>query len=109
MTLGDPHSGACTAEVSEVTAARVKTCCNTGYARGVCPSFPPGEAPDAVRFGIVSREAGAFRIRYVRERDHHPYDDGVLQIPEAAAQGELPSTLERQARAFLESYLRRSL
>jgi len=110
MPLGDPHSGACTAQGSTDGAtaqlSTVRTCCNTGYARGVCPKFPGGEAPDAVRFGIVRREGGMAAIRYVIERDHHPFADGTLELTEAGpADDEL---LQRQARAFLSSYLRRN-
>jgi hypothetical protein len=46
-------------------------------------------------------------IRYVRERDHHPYDDGILVLQETAP-APADSLLERQARAFLNSYLRRN-
>jgi hypothetical protein len=107
MPLGDPHRGACTAQGhQDSSAAAVRTCCNTGYARGVCAKFPGGEAPDAVRFGIVRREGGTAAIRYVMERDHHPFDHGMIELTEAAANdGEL---LQRQARAFLGSYLRRN-
>jgi hypothetical protein len=110
MPLGDPYTGSCTApgqaETGAAPGARVKTCCNTGYARGACPRFPGGEAPDAVRFGIVKREAGLTTLRYVIERDHHPFDDGILQLQEASAAD--ATVLERQARAFLASYLRRN-
>jgi hypothetical protein len=65
-----------------------------------------------VRFGILRREGGVAAIRYVIERDHHPFDDGIIEIREA---GELKEAgaqdselLQRQARAFLSSYLRRN-
>jgi hypothetical protein len=59
-----------------------------------------------VRFGIVERGGGVTRVRWVRERDHHPFDDGVLELRDGdgASQG---SVLERQARAYVASYLRR--
>jgi hypothetical protein len=89
---------------------RLRTCCNTGYVRGACPSFPGGDAPDAVRFGIVQRKGGVATIRYVVERDHHPFDSGTLELYE----GDRPDSgdeklVDRQARAFLHSYLRRTL
>jgi hypothetical protein len=113
MPLGDPYTGVCTAVDAAAVAkalpgGRVHTCCNTGYARGACPSFPGGDAPDAVRFGIVRREAGMATIRYVIERDHHPFDDGTLELREAVEDRAADSTLQRQARAFLSSYLRRT-
>jgi len=82
-----------------------------GYARGQCARFLSNsagiEAPDAVRFGIVKRQDGVATIRYVRERDHHPFDDGTLEIQESAPSGE--TILARQAGAFLASYLRRNV
>jgi hypothetical protein len=106
MPLGDPHAGECTATGAAAPAAHVRTCCNNGYARGVCSQFPGGEAPDAVRFGILHREGGLTSIRYVRERDHHPFDHGTLVLPDrATSPGD--TLLEQQARAYLGSYLRR--
>jgi len=90
----------------------LRTCCNTGYARGACPNFPTGDAPDAVRFGIVRRIDGVATVRYVVERNHHPFDHGTLELPEGEgrqpANEEHAEILERQARAFLLSYLRRT-
>jgi len=106
MPLGDPHAGACSASGGPAPDSRVRTCCNTGYARGRCAAFPiADEGPDAVRFGILRRDAGLTEIRYVRERDHHPHDHGILLLRE----GEQPegTLLDRQACAYLRSYLRR--
>ena len=45
-------------------------------------------------------------IRYVIEQNHFPFDDGTLDLPESA---EARATLlERQALAFLRSFLRRT-
>ncbi|HEY3835961.1 MAG TPA: hypothetical protein VGL72_05300 [Bryobacteraceae bacterium] len=107
MPLGDPHSGVCRASGAELPAIQVRTCCNTGYARGCCGSFPGGDVPDAVRFGIVERKGGTARIQYVMERDHHPYSHGSLELREDGA-GEPEPILTRQARAYLDSYLRRN-
>ena len=106
MPLGDPHAGECSAKGVPAPESRVRTCCNTGYARGRCAEFPiADQGPDAVRFGIVRRDAGLTEIRYVRERDHHPYDHGTLLLREGDPSA--GTLLERQARAYLESYLRR--
>jgi hypothetical protein len=107
MPLGDPHAGLCAAKDGEVPDGRLRTCCNTGYARGTCPSFPGGDAPDAVRFGILQRKDGVATVRYVIERDHHPFDHGTLELSETARGPGDRSVVERQARAFLDSYLRR--
>ena len=106
MPLGDPYAGVCTAQEGPAPDERLRTCCNTGYARGACPHFPGGDAPDAVRFGIAGRKGGVATIRYVVERDHHPFDDGTIELEEKA-HGDDAKLLERQARAFLDSYLRR--
>jgi hypothetical protein len=109
MTLGDPHTGTCTAEGAPAAAGRVRTCCNAGYARHACPSFPGGDAPDAVRFNILRRKAGLATLQYVVERDHHPFEHGTLELRETAVNESGESTLQRQARAFLQSYLRRTV
>jgi hypothetical protein len=102
MPLGDPYAGSCTAGELE---PRIRECCNAGYARGVCPSFPGGNAPDAVRFGIVRLEGGVGSIRYVAERNHYPFETGVLESDGVPADGK--KLIERQADAYLRSYLRR--
>jgi hypothetical protein len=86
------------------------TNCNLGYARGECARFPAGEGPDAVRFTISGHESTAIRIYYVVERDHHPFAHGRLEYSPAAAGFVTPpetAALERQAQAYVESYLRR--
>lgn len=100
--------GSCTASAGEVPDGRLRTCCNTGYARGACPNFPGGEAPDAVRFGIVDRSRGVAKIQYVVERDHYPYDHGILELTESDATTPHTEIVRAQARAFLASYLRRN-
>jgi hypothetical protein len=119
MPLGDPYTGVCTASPIPVPDARLRTCCNAGYARGVCPTFPAGDAGDAVRFGILRRESGLVTIQYVVERDHHPLNHGTLVVQEREAEvreaqrpsegRRVDSLLERQARAYLDSYLRRTV
>jgi hypothetical protein len=111
MPLGDPYAGVCAAgeALAQVPDGRLRTCCNTGYARGACPNFPGGDAPDAVRFGIVQRNGGVATIQYVVERDHYPFDHGTLQLREGAPPDSADGRLvERQARAFLYSYVRRA-
>lgn len=108
MPLGDPHRGKCTVEDRKAPDPHERTCCNTGYARGQCPSFPGGNAPDAVRFGIVSRREGVATLEYVIERNHYPFEHGELQLRETAPASSDITLVERQARAFLSSYLRRN-
>ena len=100
LPLGDSWSGVCRAagaamEPDEVTLNQY---CSLGYARGCCGHFPEGDGPDAVRFHIASDD-GELRIRYVVERNHHPYAHGII-----AAGASTAAVLDRQANAYAESY-----
>jgi hypothetical protein len=117
LPLGDWWKGVChavpgapQADAGAAGANGCDTFCNLGYARGRCARFPEGEGPDAVRFTISSHESTAIHIYYVVERDHHPFAHGRLEYSPAAAgfvTAPDTATLERQARAYVESYLRR--
>jgi hypothetical protein len=111
--LGDPYAGACharPADIVEPPEARQRELCNCGYARGRCDRFPGDSAADAVRFSITGDEAGRVRLVYIVEKDHAPAEHGALEYGVAEASLDGPRTSEllaQQARAFLESYLRR--
>ena len=116
LPLGDWWKGLCRALPGTPQADAVDAVagndagCNLGYARGQCARFPDDDGPDAVRFTVSSHESTAIRISYVLERDHHPFAHGRLEYSTAAAAFVAPPesvALERQARAYLESYLRR--
>ncbi len=115
LPLGDCWKGLCRAvpdapQPEADCGSACDTSCNFGYARGVCPRFPTGEGPDAVRFAISSHEGATVRIRYVVECDHHPFDHGRLEYSLASAafvEAPRTATLARQAQAYVESYLRR--
>jgi len=62
-----------------------------------------------VRFNILRRNAGLATLQYVVERDHHPFEHGTLELRETVGNQSGESTLQRQARAFLQSYLRRTV
>jgi len=82
-----------------------------GYARGRCPRYSCDGAGDAVRFLISNDQAGLVRIEYVVERDHHPHQRGSFEYHRAAAILDPPTgnpQLDRQALAFISSYLRRT-
>src|SRR5690349_60426 len=79
--------------------------CNQGYARCMCPHFPGADAPDAVRFCVIAESAGTLSIRYVVEKNHGPFEQGVMSASEIESNlSEAP--LIRQARAYLASYKR---
>jgi hypothetical protein len=112
LPLGDRWTGVCRAvpDLPWQPDEAVLGLCNLGYARGTCSRFPSGEGPDAVRF-MVSRDDGAsLRIYYVLERDHHPFAHGPLDYSVAWGTFVNPpddGTMSLQARAYVESYLRR--
>lgn len=112
--LGERWAGLCRAAPDapwEPDDATLHPLCNFGYARGACPRFPAGAGPDAVRF-TVSRDAGAsLHLHYVLERDHHPFAHGPFDysLPaDAFVDSPLPAPLGRLARAYIQSYLRRT-
>ena len=111
LPLGESWSGICRAGAGEFRPDdAVLRCCNLGYARRTCPQFPAGDGPDAVRFTISSHSEDTVRIYYVVERDHHPFAHGSLACSMASGQwtsAPVDDTLQRQAQAYVESYLRR--
>jgi hypothetical protein len=113
LPLGNSWSGICRAIPSQPAHpdnAALQSCCNLGYARDNCGRFPDASGPDAVRFTITSDDGATFRLYYVLERNHEPLAHGALEYSVAA--GELAPAAEgvltgRQARAYIESYMRR--
>jgi hypothetical protein len=112
LPLGDSWAGACRAmpDAYRPDDNALRQCCNLGYARRTCPRFPTGDGPDAVRFTISSHAGDILSIYYVVERDHHPFAHGRLACSLSTGQWNQPApdqTLQRQAQAYVESYLRR--
>ncbi|HUP03435.1 MAG TPA: hypothetical protein VMU19_05570 [Bryobacteraceae bacterium] len=113
LPLGDSWSGLCRAvpdAPGRPDNALLRPLCNLGYARGTCPSFPAGDGPDAVRFTIRAANDAGVSLYYVLERDHHPFAHGPLEYSrrERALVAPPPDqNLNRQALAYIESYLRR--
>jgi hypothetical protein len=109
LPLGGAWSGTCRAIAGEewrTSDSSQRAICNIGYARGRCPRFPAGDGPDAVRFCLAEAADIAITLLYAVERDHHPHAHGRLTIRAGApAEGGL---LECQARAYAESYWRRT-
>ena len=72
--------------------------------------FPDGDGPDAVRFAMWRDDGASIWVRFAIERDHHPFCARPLEYARDAAGFHAPPAsglLERQARAYIESYLRR--
>jgi hypothetical protein len=112
LPLGESWTGTCRAVPGgfQPDDAALRQCCNLGYARRACPRFPAGDGPDAVRFTISSHAGDTLSIYYVVERDHHPFAHGAMVCSVSTGQWNQPpvdATLQRQAQAYVESYLRR--
>ena len=111
LPLGDPWSGTCHARADDIVEPpdlQQREVCNCGYARTRCDRFPGGEAADAMRFSITGDTGGRIRLVYIVEKDHAPASHGVLEFPESGEKiTGVSYLLAEQAKAFLESYLRR--
>jgi hypothetical protein len=108
--LGDVYAGECQArpEQSHVPDRDVLEVCNLGYAARQCPRFPASGGPEAVRFCVQDDQGGIVSIRYVLERAHLPFEHGCLLYDRARkdwAEPRAGALLQRQAQAYLESYL----
>ena len=115
LPLGDPWAGTCHAradETFEPLESQQREVCNCGYARGRCDRFPADAAADAVRFSMREDAGDRLRVVFVLEKEHAPVEHGVLEytIEGARVSGDpVSGALDPQARAFVESYLRRML
>ena len=106
LPLGDAYGGSCQAPASgpfEPPEEIQRDLCNCGYARGRCSHFPDNGAADAVRFSVTGDQDGRVTLVYILEKDHAPMEHGSI---DEAATGVLEPTAS-QARAFVDSYLRR--
>jgi hypothetical protein len=113
LPLGDTWDGVCRAADSPLQPdeATLLSLCNMGYARGRCPRFPTGDGPDAARFTIAAAEPETVRVYYVVERDHRPWSHGPLEFSRASAsfvESSADDATLRLARAYVQSYLRRT-
>jgi len=110
LPLGDSWRGVCRADPRQPWQPESSSVCNLGYARGTCARFPATDGPDAVRFAISADAGDSVRIYFVVERDHRPFAHGPLEYlraREAFSDPPADETISRQARAYVESYLRR--
>ena len=112
LPLGDAYSGECRADATAHTPAEalLGRACNGGYGRAVCDRFPIDACGDAVRFHLSGSEGRTLRVQYVIEKDCWPATHGVLTYCESEGRFmdlHANAVLQRQAEAFVESYLRR--
>lgn len=103
MPLGNSYGGECSANPGAlIPIDTLRSCCNLGYARGTCERAAQSEA-DAARFMIKSDSGSSVLVAWAMERNHHPVAVGTLMFP---LEGECQTPVERQARAYVDSYLR---
>ena len=113
LPLGGTWTGLCRAgtAVAKPEEKCQSALCSLGYARGVCARFPTDDAgPDAVRFAITREQPNSLHLYYVLERNHQPFAHGKLEytLPSGQVAGMLSAeTLQRQAEAYVASYLLR--
>lgn len=110
--LGEAFAGECRAAGGPVApdSRTLATFCNTGYAREHCRQFPAGQGADAVRFHICSTDLGTLSVQYIQERGCWPLHHGIIEFSPAGERRTSAGTeiLDRQACAFVESYLSRT-
>jgi hypothetical protein len=105
VPLGDVYGGECAAGSGTLIPIGIlRRCCNFGYARDACAHAGTIDA-DASRFLVKSDCGGVVEIAWSTERNHHPVAVGILRVEQAAAPD--PGPIDRQARAYATSYLRR--
>src|SRR6185295_11024675 len=111
--LGEIYQGTCHADTHTPFSPGDETLrdfCNIGYARRRCSRFPANAQADAVRFAITSDGSGVIRIQYATEVDHLPGPHGLLEYSRASGAfsfSHADRLIQRQAEAYLSSYLRR--
>jgi hypothetical protein len=105
MPLGDLYGGECAGDTGAlIPSDTLRCCCNVGYARGRCERANQSDA-DAVRFLIKANRGGAVEVAWAIERNHHPMAVGTMNFTEATTPAD---PLERQAAAYVASYIRQS-
>lgn len=113
LPLGDPYKGICRADPKHERSPAVETlreCCNPGRAHQRCSHFPKSSGADAFRFCVASDADGVIGIFYVAERGGRTVESGTVDFETATGlfrDTQAGETLEKQARAYVESYLRR--
>ncbi len=110
--LGEPYAGVCRARQDQDFRPGedflIKVC-NLGYPALDCTRFPAEAGPDAVRFSVMLDDDQLVRIAYVVEKGHAAYENGFLEYDRAVnawSSATLRPLLQRQADAYLNSYLR---
>ena len=112
LPLRDFWFGVCRADAAgfQPDERLLSDCCNMGYARGKCSRFPQAAGPDSVRFTIARDADQRILVSFAVERDHRPHSQGSLEFSRTAgtfASLNSDPLIEKQAGAYVASYLRR--
>ena len=114
LPLGDAYTGTCQSDPAHPispAAADLRDLCNLGYAAGRCARFPLTGGPDAIRFCAAKDAGGLIHIAWARERDHYPFDNGILEYSTETGRFTAATPhpiVGQQAQAYVSSYLRRT-
>jgi hypothetical protein len=103
---GTPYfNGRCSDDAeTPLSIEKLRSCCNPGYARGVCRQASHSET-DAFRFLVKTSRHGVTEVAWSAERDHRPVAVGTLILTEGTQPSEC-QPLEHQARACAMTLLR---
>lgn len=111
MPLGDAWAGECRAPGHPAVPDRhvLLDCCNLGYAVSRCPRFPAQDGPDAVRFSIAGHRGNIVSLCCVLEKGYLPFARAGIEFDTGGGcSTPYPDpNVQRQACAYLESYLLR--
>lgn len=112
VPLLEEYDGKCHA-VAEAFAAPADLrfqCCNHGYSRGACASFPVAETRSSIRLDILRSDTAALEILYLEECDHAPLRWQTIRYAlgsEILDPDPIDICARAQVLAFCRSYLRR--
>ena len=110
--LGEPYAGVCRVREGEDFRPGedfLIDVCNLGYPALTCTRFPGELGPDAVRFSVMADDDRVVQVAYVIEKGHAVYANGRLEYDRGTnvwSGGKVQPLLQRQAAAYLNSYLR---
>jgi hypothetical protein len=112
VPLGVVYSGVCCASEARIEPNEdaLRSFCNNGYAKGGCSHFPIDAECDAMRYSIATATEVKVEIQFILEKNHAPLRHGRAEYSiERSEFSGLEGIALAQGRAFIESYLRRTL
>lgn len=110
LPLGTGWKGYCTAPGHDGEPPgdeQLRDNCNLGYAHR-CPWCPADRIWDSTRFGVVKQSEQRILVCYSCEKDHHPFEHGMLEYDVGLARWNSTHRdrrVQRMAQCYLEVYL----